>query len=171
MAEHELKIHVNGKDHIVSVKSRTLLVDTIRDQLHLTGTHIGCVEGKCGACTVLIDGVAQKSCLIFAVQVDNRKIVTVEGLESAEGLDPLQQAFWDHHATQCGYCTSGFLLTAKWFLNENPEPTRDEIRMGITGNLCRCTGYVKIVEAIEEAAAWMRRSEVGNSSKKGGEIS
>jgi len=144
LAEHELKIHVNGKDHIVSVKSRTLLVDTIRDQLHLTGTHIGCVEGKCGACTVLIDGVAQKSCLIFAVQVDNRKIVTVEGLESAESLDPLQQTFWDHHAAQCGYCTSGFLITAKWFLNENPEPTRDEIRMGITGNLCRCTGYVTV---------------------------
>lgn len=131
--------------------SRTLLVDALRDQLHLTGTHIGCVEGKCGACTVLVDGIAQKSCLIFAVQVDDKKITTVEGLETEAGLDPLQQTFWDHHAAQCGYCTSGMLMAAKWFLSENSSPTRNEIRMGITGNLCRCTGYVKIVEAIEEA--------------------
>ncbi len=149
--KHDLSLHVNGDSYNISVHSRTLLVDALRDQLHLTGTHIGCVEGKCGACTVLVDGIAQKSCLIFAVQVDDKKITTVEGLETEAGLDPLQQTFWDHHAAQCGYCTSGMLMAAKWFLSENSSPTRNEIRMGITGNLCRCTGYVKIVEAIEEA--------------------
>ena len=151
---HNLSIDVNGRIYNVEVQSRTLLVDLLRDQLHLTGTHIGCVEGKCGACTVLIDGIAQKSCLILAVQVDKGKVTTVEGLESAEGhLDLVQDTFWENHAAQCGYCTSGMLMTAKWFLSENTSPTRDQIRMGITGNLCRCTGYVKIVEAIEQAVA------------------
>jgi carbon-monoxide dehydrogenase small subunit len=156
--KHDLEINVNGTPYKIAVWSRMLLVDTLRDQLHLTGTHIGCVEGKCGACTVLIDGVAQKSCLIFSVQADGKKVVTVEGLETPAGLDPLQQSFWDNHAAQCGYCTSGMLLTAKWFLSENSAPSRNEIRMGITGNLCRCTGYVKIVEAIEEAASMMRKN-------------
>jgi carbon-monoxide dehydrogenase small subunit len=160
--KHDLEIDVNGTICKITVNSRTLLVDVLRDDLHLTGTHIGCIEGKCGACTVLIDEVAQKSCLVFAVQVDGRKIVTVEGLETAGRLDPLQQTFWDNHAAQCGYCTSGMLMTAKWFLSENSQPSRDQIRMGITGNLCRCTGYVKIVEAIEEAAAIYGKSRSKN---------
>jgi aerobic carbon-monoxide dehydrogenase small subunit len=156
--KHNITLDVNGGRHDVQVESRTLLVDLIREQLQLTGTHIGCIEGKCGACTVIIDGVAQKSCLIFAVQADGSNILTIEGMEKDGQLDPLQQSFWDNHAAQCGYCTSGMLMTAKWFLAEKPSPTRDEIRVGLAGNLCRCTGYVKIVEAIEQAAA--RRSAI-----------
>jgi aerobic carbon-monoxide dehydrogenase small subunit len=158
--KHSITVNVNGVKHDVQVESRTLLVDLIREQLHLTGTHIGCIEGKCGACTVMIDGVAQKSCLIFAVQAEDCNILTIEGLEKDGSLDPLQQSFWDNHAAQCGYCTSGMLMTAKWFLSENPSPTRDEIRMGLSGNLCRCTGYVKIVEAIENAAESHRASKL-----------
>ena len=158
--KHNLTIDVNGRNYSIEVRSRTLLVDVLRDQLHLTGTHIGCVEGKCGACTVLIDGIAQKSCLVLAVQVEGSKVVTVEGLESLDGkLDLVQATFWENHAAQCGYCTSGMLITAKWFLSENADPTRDQIRMGITGNLCRCTGYVKIVEAIEQAVATRRKAK------------
>ncbi len=154
--KHSISVTINGERRNVEVDSRTLLVDLIREQLHLTGTHIGCIEGKCGACTVMVDGVAQKSCLVFAVQTEGSNVLTVEGLEKDGILDPLQQSFWDIHAAQCGYCTSGMLMTSKWLLQENPKPTRDQIRMGLSGNLCRCTGYVKIVEAIEQAAATLQ---------------
>ena len=148
--KHQITVNVNGKDHSVQVDSRTLLVDLLREELHLTGTHIGCIEGKCGACTVLVDDVAQKSCLILAPQVEGKKVVTVEGLERNGELDELQESFWNNHATQCGYCTSGMLMTGEWILKQNKSLDRDAIRIGISGNLCRCTGYVKIVEAIEE---------------------
>jgi carbon-monoxide dehydrogenase small subunit len=153
--KHRVSVTVNGEKYDLDVDSRTLLVDLIREQLHLTGTHIGCIEGKCGACTVMIDGVAQKSCLVLAPQVDGAEILTVEGLEKDGKLDTLQESFWDNHAAQCGYCTSGMLMTAKWLLEQNPKPTRDEIRIALSGNLCRCTGYVKIVEAIEKASTML----------------
>jgi carbon-monoxide dehydrogenase small subunit len=149
--KHSLHIIVNEKPYDLNVDSRTLLVDLLRDQLQLTGTHVGCVEGKCGACSVLVNGVGQKSCLIFAAQIDGKEITTVEGLERKSELDPLQQSFWENHGTQCGFCTSGMLIAAKSLLAQNKSPSRDEIRLGISGNLCRCTGYVKIVEAIEQA--------------------
>jgi aerobic carbon-monoxide dehydrogenase small subunit len=149
---------VNGRDYTREVEDRTLLVDLIRDGLRLTGTHIGCIEGKCGACTILVDGVAEKSCLMFAAQVDGMKLTTVEGLEQNGVLDPVQEGFWECHGAQCGYCTSGMMMTSKWLLSENPEPSRDEIRVGISGNICRCTGYVKIVESVEFASKKMKTS-------------
>ena len=143
---------VNGEAREASVEVRTTLADFLRDALDLTGTHVGCEHGVCGACTVLLDGQPVRSCLMLAVQAEGAGITTVEGLADGEKLHPLQQAFWDHHALQCGFCTPGFLLTAKAFLEENPRPSDDEIRAAISGNLCRCTGYHFIVEAIRSAA-------------------
>jgi aerobic carbon-monoxide dehydrogenase small subunit len=146
-------VTVNGESHEQEVEARRLLVHLIRDDLDLTGTHVGCDTGNCGACTVLLNGVAVKSCMLLAVQADGASIETVESLAPADGgLHPLQQAFSDRHALQCGYCTPGMLMSAKHLLDHNPEPTENEIRRAIQGNVCRCTGYVNIVEAIAAAA-------------------
>jgi carbon-monoxide dehydrogenase small subunit len=151
-----IRLEVNGRAYEQTVESRTSLADFLRDQLDLTGTHVGCEHGVCGACTVLLDGQPVRSCLLLAVQMDGARLTTVEGLADGERLDPLQQAFWDHHGLQCGFCTPGILLTAKALLEENPRPTDAEIRAAISGHLCRCTGYHFIVEAIRAAAAARR---------------
>jgi carbon-monoxide dehydrogenase small subunit len=148
----QVSVTVNGALEEREVEVRRLLVHFIRDDLGLTGTHIGCDTGNCGACTVLLDGAAVKSCMLLAVQADGATIETVESLSADGELDPLQQAFSDHHALQCGYCTPGMLMSAKHLLDHNPEPTENEIRRAIQGNICRCTGYVNIVEAIAAAA-------------------
>jgi aerobic carbon-monoxide dehydrogenase small subunit len=143
-----IRLVVNGQPREGTVEPRTSLVDFLRDGLDLTGTHVGCEHGVCGACTVLLDGEPVRSCLLLAIQMDGADITTVEGLADGERLHPLQQAFWDHHGLQCGFCTPGILLTAKALLDENPTPTDAEIREAIAGNLCRCTGYHFIVDAI-----------------------
>jgi aerobic carbon-monoxide dehydrogenase small subunit len=145
-------VEVNGVSYERDVEARRLLVHFIRDDLELTGTHVGCDTGNCGACTVLYDGQAIKSCMVLAIQADGAKIETVEGLAGDGELHPLQQAFGAHHALQCGYCTPGMLMSAKYLLDSNPEPTENEIRKAIQGNICRCTGYVNIVEAISAAS-------------------
>jgi aerobic-type carbon monoxide dehydrogenase small subunit (CoxS/CutS family) len=145
-------VEVNGVEYEREVEARRLLIHFIRDDLSLTGSHIGCDTGNCGACSVLIDGVLVKSCMMLAVQADGAKIETVEGLASDGELNGLQQAFSDHHALQCGYCTPGMLMSATALLRENGSPSEEEIRKGIQGNICRCTGYVNIVEAIKAAA-------------------
>jgi carbon-monoxide dehydrogenase small subunit len=155
MSKHPITLTVNGQEHSLEVESRLLLVHLIREQLNLTGTHIGCDTTSCGACTVIMDGKAVKSCTIFAVQAQGRSVETVEGLANG-GLHPLQEGFWEKHGLQCGYCTPGMIMSAKAFLEKHPNPTDDEIRWAISGNLCRCTGYVKIVEAIQYAAEKMR---------------
>ena len=148
-----ISVEVNGHTYEREVAARRLLVHFIRDDLDLTGTHIGCDTGNCGACTVQLDGLAVKSCMLLAVQADGAHIRTVEGLAGDDGgLTPLQQAFSDHHALQCGYCTPGMLMSATALLRQNPSPSEDEIRKGIQGNICRCTGYVNIVDAIKAAA-------------------
>jgi carbon-monoxide dehydrogenase small subunit len=160
MSKHHISLIVNGKKVEADVEPRMLLVYFIRDVLGLTGTHVGCDTANCGACTVLLDGRAVKSCNIFAVQADGRELLTIEGLAKNGQLHPIQQAFWEKHGLQCGYCTPGMIMTAYWFLNRDPNPTEEEIRNAISGNLCRCTGYVKIVEAIQYAAELMRSKEV-----------
>jgi aerobic carbon-monoxide dehydrogenase small subunit len=147
-----VKVVVNGVEYERDVEARRLLVHFIRDDLELTGTHVGCDTGNCGACTVLLDGHAVKSCMLLAIQADGARIETVESLAGDGELHPLQQAFGAHHALQCGYCTPGMLMSAKYLLDSNPEPTEHEIRKAIQGNICRCTGYVNIVEAIASAA-------------------
>jgi len=158
MSDHTITVTVNGETTTRTVPARMLLVHFLREELALTGTHIGCDTTSCGACTILVDGRPMKSCTMFAVQADGAHIETVEGLAQGGALHPLQQAFWDKHGLQCGFCTPGMLMTSRAFLAENPSPTEDEIRHGISGNLCRCTGYVKIVEAIQAAAATLRAS-------------
>jgi len=153
MKTREITVTVNGKQLTETVETRLLLADFIRDQLNLTGTHLGCEHGVCGACTVLVDGKAARSCLMLAVQADGCSIDTVESLVNEDGtLHPLQQAFSDNHALQCGFCTPGFMMTLVDFLNENPNPSEHEIREAISGNLCRCTGYANIVKAVEQAS-------------------
>jgi aerobic carbon-monoxide dehydrogenase small subunit len=147
-----VRVRVNGAEQERTVEVRKSLADFLRDDLDLTGTHVGCEHGVCGACTVLLEDEPVRSCLLLAVQVDGASLTTVEGLADGERLHPLQQAFWDHHGLQCGFCTPGILLTAKALLEENPHPSEDEIREAISGNLCRCTGYHFIVEAIRAAA-------------------
>jgi aerobic-type carbon monoxide dehydrogenase small subunit (CoxS/CutS family) len=152
-----ISITVNGTIYQRTVPLRMLLVDFLRDECGLTGTHVGCsFEGRCGACTVHIAGEAFKSCMKLAVQLDGREVTTVEGLGTSGALHPLQKAFSQYHALQCGYCTSGILMNAADFLAENPAPSRDEVRRALVGNLCRCTGYAHIVDAIMAAAAEMR---------------
>ena len=153
MNEKRIKVEVNGELYEREVETRRLLVHFLRDDLELTGTHVGCDTGNCGACTVLLDGKTAKSCMLLAVQADGASIETVEGLSADGELSPLQQAFSNAHALQCGYCTPGMLMSAKYLLASNPQPTEDEIRKAIQGNICRCTGYVNIVEAIAKAAA------------------
>jgi carbon-monoxide dehydrogenase small subunit len=152
VASKFITVEVNGVTYERDVEARRLLVHFIRDDLELTGTHVGCDTGNCGACTVLLDGHAVKSCMLLAIQADGAKVETVEGLAGDGELHPLQQAFGAHHALQCGYCTPGMLISAKYLLDSNPEPTEHEIRKAIQGNICRCTGYVNIVEAIASAA-------------------
>ena len=154
---HTIRVTVNGTTYERTVEARMLLSDFIRHELGLTGTHVGCEHGVCGACTVLFDGQPVRSCLMFAVQADGHEIMTVEGLApDPDHLHPLQEAFWEAHGLQCGFCTPGFLMTLKPFLEENPNPTEEEIRLAISGNLCRCTGYQHIVEAVKIAAEKMR---------------
>jgi len=157
MAMHGIRVKVNGVEQKVEVESRLLLVHLIRDILRLTGTHIGCETTHCGACTVLLDGRPVKSCTIFAVQADGRELMTVEGLEQNGKLHPIQEGFWQEHGLQCGYCTPGMLMTGYAFLKKNPNPTEEEIRVAISGNLCRCTGYVNIVKAFRYAAEKLRQ--------------
>jgi aerobic carbon-monoxide dehydrogenase small subunit len=150
---HEIRLTVNGQAHSVSVPARKLLVDCLREDLRLTGTHVGCEQGVCGACTIVMNGRTVRSCLLFAVQAQGADLETIEGLaRNAEELHPVQRAFWEHHGLQCGFCTPGMVLTAKALLAENPRPSEDEIREAIAGNICRCTGYVFIVDAIKAAA-------------------
>jgi carbon-monoxide dehydrogenase small subunit len=152
----KINLKVNGVDQSAEVEPRLLLVHFLREVLRLTGTHIGCDTSHCGACTVVMDGRAVKSCTVFAVQADRREILTVEGLEQDGKLHPLQEGFFQEHGLQCGYCTPGMLMTGFAYLNRNPDPSEDEIRHAISGNLCRCTGYVNIVKAYQNAAQKMR---------------
>ncbi len=145
-------VEVNGVKYEREVDARRLLIHFIRDDLDLTGSHIGCDTGNCGACSVIVDGVLLKSCMMLAVQADGRRIETVEGLADGDELTPLQQAFSQHHALQCGYCTPGMLMSATALLRENPRPSEEEIRKAIQGNICRCTGYVNIVRAVQAAS-------------------
>jgi carbon-monoxide dehydrogenase small subunit len=152
MTSRTIRLRVNGALHERAVEVRRTLADFLREDLTLTGTHLGCEHGVCGACTVLDAGQPVRSCLLLAVQMDGAEITTVEGLAQGDRLHPIQAAFWEHHGLQCGFCTPGILLTAKAFLKEHPNPTEQEIREAIAGNLCRCTGYHLIVEAIRAAA-------------------
>ena len=160
MAKHHISVTINGEQREADVESRLLLVHLIRETLGLTGTHIGCETTSCGACTVLLDGKAVKSCTIFAVQAGGREIMTVEGLAQGSQLHPIQEAFFEKHGLQCGFCTPGMMMTACALLEQNHNPTEEEIRFALSGNLCRCTGYAKIVQAVQDAAAIMRSKTV-----------
>jgi 3-oxo-Delta1-steroid hydratase/dehydrogenase small subunit len=154
---HEVALCVNGTPYRRTVEARMLLSDFLRHELLLAGTHVGCEHGVCGACTILLDGAPVRSCLMFAVQANGCELSTIEGLASSSGdLDPLQRAMHEHHGLQCGYCTPGILMTMTAFLRENPAPTEDEVREALSGNLCRCTGYQNIVDAVLAAAANLR---------------
>jgi len=155
---------VNGKVRKAQVEPRLLLVHFLREQLNLTGTHVGCDTSQCGACTVLIDGRSVKSCTVFAVQADGSKITTIEGLATKGALHPMQECFWEEHGLQCGFCTPGMIMSAVNLLADNPQPTEDQIREGISGNFCRCTGYQHIVNAIQHAAN--RSGSAASSSKR-----
>jgi carbon-monoxide dehydrogenase small subunit len=152
MSKHQVSITVNGQSYTREIDARMLLVHFIREELDLTGTHIGCDTTSCGACTVLLDGRAVKSCTVFAVTANGKQVETIEGVAQGGQLHPLQEGFWERHGLQCGYCTPGMIMSAKHLLSKNPNPTEEEIRWGISGNLCRCTGYNKIVEAVQYAA-------------------
>ena len=155
---HSITLCVNGTPYECSVEARMTLADCLREKLDLTGTHLGCEHGVCGACTVLVDGNAVRSCLMFAVQAIESEITTVEGFGENGGLSPLQTAFRDNHALQCGFCTPGMLVTAAAFLAENPSPSRAQAQSAISGNICRCTGYVSIIDAILEAGTRLQSS-------------
>lgn len=159
-----ISLTVNGTRHEAEVEPRQLLVHFIRDNLSLTGTHIGCDTTSCGACTVLLDEAAVKSCTLFTVQADGHEITTIEGIGSAGKLHPLQEAFWNEHGLQCGYCTPGMIMAGLGLLQRNPSPSVEEIRVGLEGNLCRCTGYQNIVKAVESAAKVMQGSHAGAPS-------
>ena len=152
MKERAIRVTVNGRIHEGTVEARKTLADFLREDLALTGTHLGCEHGVCGACTVIVDGAAVRSCLLFAAQMHGHEIQTVESLADGDRLNPLQEAFWEHHGLQCGFCTPGFLMTLTCSLRENPDPSEAEIREAISGNLCRCTGYKNIVTAARAAA-------------------
>jgi carbon-monoxide dehydrogenase small subunit len=155
----DIALRINGHEQVATVDVRTTLVDFIREQAGLTGTHVGCEHGVCGACTILVDGAPMRSCLLFAVQADGAEITTVEAMGTPEHLHPIQEAFRDHHGLQCGFCTPGFLMTTMALLRDTPAPTDAEIRAALTGNLCRCTGYQGIVEAVRDAARRLRPQE------------
>ena len=162
MTDHDISLTVNGTDHDLTVESRTLLVHAIRDELGYTGTNVGCESSTCGACTVRIDGDAVKSCTMLAVQADGTEVQTVEGLAEGGEFHPIQTGFQEEHGLQCGYCTPGMMMTATDLLESNPDPTREEIREGLEGNLCRCTGYQNIVNAVENAAESMSSGAVAD---------
>jgi carbon-monoxide dehydrogenase small subunit len=156
---HEIELRVNGTPYRRSVEARMLLSDFLRHELRLAGTHVGCEHGVCGACTILLDGLPMRSCLMFAVQANGCELSTVEGLATASGdLSPLQRAMHEHHGLQCGYCTPGILMTMTAFLKDNPAPSEDEVREALSGNLCRCTGYQNIVDAVLKAAETLQAS-------------
>jgi|SRR5436190_23398319 len=159
MTTTHVTLTVNGEQREADVEPRLLLVHLLRDVFGLTGTHIGCDTSNCGACTVHVNGRSAKSCTMLAVQADGAEIGTIEGLADGATLHPLQQAFWDQHGLQCGFCTPGMIMQAAWLLSENGDPTEEEIRHGISGNLCRCTGYVNIVKSIQQAAGSLAEAE------------
>ena len=157
MHEVDVALTVNGEPRAATVEARKTLADFLREDCRLTGTHLGCEHGVCGACTVIVDGRAVRSCLMFAIQASGSEVTTVEGLADADGtLNPVQESFRDEHGLQCGFCTPGFVVSVTAFLNDHPDPTDDEIRVGLSGNLCRCTGYQGIIRATKRAAAIMR---------------
>ena len=156
MAEVDVEVRVNGRSRRARVEPRLTLADFVREVCGLTGTHLGCEHGVCGACTVLVDGDAVRSCLLFAAQVDGAEVTTIEGIGQGDELSPVQAAFRDHHGLQCGFCTPGFVVSVTAFLRDHPHPTDDEIRDGLSGNLCRCTGYQGIIEAVRMAAGTRR---------------
>jgi carbon-monoxide dehydrogenase small subunit len=166
--KRSLTLTINGSAHSVEAEPRALLVQVLRDDLNLTGTHVGCDTSQCGACTVLIDGRAVKSCTVLAVQAEGQQITTIEGIGSADALHPLQQGFWEKHGLQCGFCTPGMIMTAIDLLAANPDPSEAQIRHAIDGNYCRCTGYQNIVAAIQVAAATLRANpEAGRLARAG----
>ncbi len=156
---HTLSVTVNGTEHTAQADARTLLSDFLRNTLGLTGCHVGCDTSQCGACVVRVDGQTVKSCAVLAVQTDGAEITTIEGLADSGKLHPMQQAFRDHHALQCGFCTPGMVIAAVALVEGNPDPTDDEVRRGLEGNLCRCTGYVNIIAAVKAGAEMMRSAE------------
>jgi carbon-monoxide dehydrogenase small subunit len=155
----QVRLTVNGTLHELSVKPWETLIDVLRNHLGLTGTKVGCGLGECGACTVIMDGQAVNSCLVLAAEADGKQITTIEGLANGDKLHPIQEAFIEHGGLQCGFCTPGMIMSAKALLDENPNPTEEEIRRGIAGNFCRCTGYTKIIESIQVAAKNMQRAK------------
>jgi aerobic carbon-monoxide dehydrogenase small subunit len=157
----KISLTVNGQTHSTEVEPRLLLIHYLRDKLGLTGAHVGCETSVCGACTVFVDGKAVKSCTMFAVQADRREILTIEGLAADGRLDPMQEAFWNEHALQCGFCTPGMIMAAKQLLETNAKPSEEQIRYGLDGNLCRCTGYQHIVNAVKAAAAKAAAAKAG----------
>src|SRR4051812_43043062 len=159
MSKQHVSVTVNGTVREADVEPRLLLVHLLRDEFGLTGTHIGCDTSNCGACTVHVNGRSAKSCTMLAVQADGAEVRTIEGMADGANLHPLQQAFWDQHGLQCGFCTPGMIMQAAWLLDQNDAPSEEEIRAGISGNLCRCTGYVNIVKAVQQAAGTLRESE------------
>ena len=164
-ARRTIRLTINGRQAEGEAEPRKLLADFIREDLGLTGTHLGCEHGVCGACTILLDGEPVRSCLMFAVQADGHELLTVEGLAPGpEQLHPIQEAFWECHGLQCGFCTPGFLLTIKVYLQENPDPTEREVREALSGNLCRCTGYQNIVKATLRAAEMLRSGAAGKAA-------
>ena len=160
----DITVTINGQQATSDVEPRTLLVDYIRSNDQLTGTHIGCDTTSCGACTVLVDGVPMKSCTMFAVQANGRSITTVEGLKQGGELDPIQSSFKEHHGLQCGFCTPGMMLVGKALLEDNPNPSDDDVRWAISGNICRCTGYMNIVTSIQAAGIVMQEQSAGQDS-------
>ena len=164
MTKQHVKVTVNGTEREADVEPRLLLVHLLRDEFGLTGTHTGCDTSNCGACTVHVNGRSAKSCTMLAVQADGAEIRTIEGMEQGGKLHPLQQAFWDQHGLQCGFCTPGMIMQSAYLLEQNPDPTEDEIREGIAGNLCRCTGYVNIVKAIQQSAVELRSADVATEA-------
>ena len=159
MSTHHVTVTVNGMAREADVEPRLLLVHLLRDTFGLTGTHTGCDTSNCGACTVNVNGRSAKACTMLAVQADGAEVRTIEGMELGGKLHPLQQAFWDNHGLQCGFCTPGMIMQSAYLLEQNPDPTDDEVREGIAGNLCRCTGYVNIIKAVQQAAAELRSAE------------
>jgi len=165
MATQSITVTVNGETKSGDVEQRLLLVHFIRDNLGLTGTHIGCDTTHCGACTVMLDGMAVKSCTVFAVQADGCEVTTIEGMEKDGALDPLQEGFMEEHGLQCGFCTPGMIMSSKHLLDKNPNPTEDDIRWGISGNLCRCTGYQNIVKAVQYASDKLQETPAEEGAK------
>ena len=160
MEKRDIKVNINGTEHACSVETRVNLADFLRHQIGLTGTHVGCEHGVCGACTVLVEGQSVRACLMLAAQADGKHVVTVEGLTPADGLSPLQQSFWDKHGLQCGYCTPGVLVSLTELLESNASPTEAEVREVLSGHLCRCTGYQNIVAAAMDAAEQIKAAKL-----------